>query len=269
MPPRLACGNYFGDTLRRRTVADVILTETRYAPHAVLPAHSHEHAYFCLVRRGGFAETYGSLQRTCGPMTLAYHPPEEVHVQRFAGAEVRSFNVELTPAWWRRLGPSPALRQRGADLPSGHAASLAVRLQQEFRHFDSASPLAVEGLVLELLAAVLRSAADHPSPPAWLLRARDRLRDEFADPPALADLAAEAGVHPGHLAASLRKHFRQSAGEIVRQRRVEWACRQLDDTDLSLAEVAVAAGFADQSHFGRAFKRHVGVTPAAYRKHLG
>jgi AraC family transcriptional regulator len=270
MPPRLTCGTYFGETFRRRTVADVVLTETRYAPHSHVPRHSHEHAYFCLVRRGDYVETYGSSQRTCRPMTLAYHPPEEVHGEQVAAAEVQSFNVELTPPWWQRLGGNAALRQRGADFTGGPAAGLAVRLREEFRRFDTASPLAIEGLVLELVAAVLREAASErgPAAPAWLLRARDRLHEEFGDPPGLAQLASEAGVHPGHLVAMFRRHFRCTAGEFVRRRRIDWACRCLHDTELSLAEIALAAGFADQSHFTRTFKRVVGVTPAVYREHL-
>jgi AraC-like DNA-binding protein len=268
MPPRLACGNYYGDTLRRRRVAEVILTETRYAPHTLLPRHSHEHAYFCLVLCGGYAETFGPHRRTCGPLTVAYHPPEEFHGQQMAEAEVRSFNVELTPAWWQRPGGAAFRRQRATDFVGGPAASVALRLQKELRDFDSASPLAVEGLVLELLAVVERSALaeDGPSPPPWLLRARDRLHEGFATPPRLADLAAEAGVHPGHLAAAFRRHFHCSAGEFVRRRRIDWCCRQLAESDQSLAEVAFGAGFADQSHFGRTFKRLVGLTPAAYRE---
>jgi AraC family transcriptional regulator len=271
MPPRLACGNYYGECLRRRSVADVVLTETRYSPHAHLPRHSHEHAYFCLVRRGGYVETYGSQQRTCGPMTLAYHPPDEVHVQHVAGVEVQSFNVELTPPWWQRLPDTAALRQRGTDFTDGSAACLALRLQHEFRHFDSASPLAVEGLVLELLAATLRAtmARQEPTPPAWLLRVRDRLHDEFADPPRLDELAQEAGVHPGHLVAAFRRYYRCTAGEFVRRRRIDWACQQMLERDQPLADLALAAGFADQSHFTRTFKRLVGTTPTAYRERRG
>jgi AraC family transcriptional regulator len=270
MPPRLPCGTYYGETLRRRAVAEVILTETRYAPGAQLPRHCHEHAYFCLVRCGGYVETYGSRQRTCGPMTVAYHPPDEVHGQRLSDAEVRSFNVELTPPWWKKLAGAEELRQRGADFAGGEAACLAIRLREEFRRFDTASPLAVEGLVLELLAAALRGtpAEGEGKPPAWLLRARDRLHDEFAAPPRLAELAAEAGVHPGHLVAAFRRHFRCTTGEFVRRRRIDWACRRMSDRDVSLAEVALAAGFSDQSHFSRTFKRLTGLTPAAYREQL-
>jgi len=44
------------------------------------------------------------------------------------------------------------------------------------------------------------------------------------------------------------------------------ACQELTAGDAPLAEVALRAGFADQSHFTREFRRHVGVTPAAFRR---
>jgi transcriptional regulator GlxA family with amidase domain len=40
------------------------------------------------------------------------------------------------------------------------------------------------------------------------------------------------------------------------------------DSDQSIAEIATATGFADQSHLGRTFKRLIGMTPAVYRDRL-
>src|SRR5262245_38979080 len=207
MPPRLTCGHYYGEMVSRRCVADLILTETRYDPGVQLPRHCHEHAYFCLIRQGGYTEVYGSRERSCGPLTLAYHPPGEMHTQRFAGAQVRSFNVEVAPSWCDRLGAGLVLRESPAEFPGGPVASVAVRLYQEFRQPDTASPWAIEGLTLELLAAALRAATVVPGPraPAWLLRVRDQLQEEFIDPPTLAQLAAGAGVHPVHLAGAFRR----------------------------------------------------------------
>jgi AraC family transcriptional regulator len=82
----------------------------------------------------------------------------------------------------------------------------------------------------------------------------------------LAGLAAEAGVHPGYLAAAFRRHFGCTPGGYVRRQRVALTCRHLSDSDTPLADVALLAGFADQSHFTRVFKRQTGLTPAAYRK---
>src|SRR5262245_4617505 len=98
---RLAGGQFYSELVRRYACAGLTLTETRYAPGVCLPRHSHEHAYFCLIRRGTYREEYGNRQRSCGPLTLAFHPAEEMHAERFDGEEVRSFNVEITPSWLR------------------------------------------------------------------------------------------------------------------------------------------------------------------------
>jgi AraC family transcriptional regulator len=56
-------------------------------------------------------------------------------------------------------------------------------------------------------------------------------------------------------------------GEYIRRLRIEFACHSLS-TSTSLIEVALAAGFADQSHSARAFKLQTGMSPATYRRTL-
>ena len=59
-----------------------------------------------------------------------------------------------------------------------------------------------------------------------------------------------------------------TVGEYIRKLRIEYACQTMLNPDISLAEIAAIAGFADQSHFGRTFKRLVGIPPAAFRSTL-
>ena len=263
---RLSGGRFLGELIRRHTCAGLSLSETRYPPGARLPRHCHEHAYFCLIRRGTYGEEYAGGQRRCGPLMLAFHPPEEMHAEHFDGEEVRSFNIEITPSWVRGLAGAVLPLDRPFDSHGGPAAGLAVRLFDEFEHFDTSSPLIIEGLTLELLGVCHRQARGAAVVPRWLRRVSDLLTERCADAWTLAHLAAEAGVHPGYLATAFRRHFGCTVGEFVRRQRVALACRHLAGTGAPLADVALTAGFADQSHFTRTFKRHLGLTPAAYRK---
>jgi AraC-like DNA-binding protein len=272
MDLRLASGHYYGRVVQRLRVGELELTETRYAPGIELPRHCHQHGYFCLVRSGGYTETYGARRRTCGPLTVAFHPPGEVHSQRFGEHEVSSFNVEVRPGWARRLHEAAGVLDRPAEFQGGPPADLALRLFREFRQPDPFSALVVEGLVLELVGTAARIGQAAPpgaSPPHWLARVREALHARFTEPLTLAALAELAGVHPVHLAATFRRHTGCTVGQYLRRLRVDEARRLLLDSDAPLAEVALAAGFADQSHLTRLFKRQVGLTPAAFRAAAG
>ena len=145
---------------------------------------------------------------------------------------------------------------------------LGTRLYDEFRHTDELSPLAFEGLTLELLAECSRQAArtrDH-QPPRWLRRVSDLAQARFRERLALGAIAESVGVHPAHLARVFRRFHGCTLGDYVRKLRVEFACHCLTTSDAPLADIALAAGFSDQSHFSNTFKRHTGVPPAAFRR---
>ena len=243
----------------------LLLNETKYAMNARIPTHAHENAYFCLALQGQYTENYGNRTRSCPPMTLAYHPAEEVHSEHYQSTDGRAFNVELNEAWMRRVEAWAPLLRNPTDVQLGLPVVLAARLYREFRLRDVVSALAIEGLVLEILAELVRLAAPSRKP-SWLARARDLLHDRFQENLGLGQIAAEVGVHPVHLATMFRRRFRQTLGDYQRRLRVAFACRQLVTTDAPLTEIALAAWFADQSHFTRTFKSHVGITPLAYRR---
>jgi AraC family transcriptional regulator len=265
MPQRLSGGQFYGEQIRSSAYSGFTLSETRYQPCSCVPRHCHEHAYFCLIRCGTYREEYGGHQRACGPYTIAFHPPEEVHSEHFGGDEVRSFNVEFSSSWLRDIKKA-ALTDQPFHADSGPLVALMMRLFDEFETPDISSSLVIEGLTLELLGLCAREKRYEPRMPRWLLRVRDRLTEQCTISLTLADLATEAGVKPGYLASAFRRHFGCTVGTFVRGERISKACRQLTDSASTLADVALETGFADQSHFTRVFKRHVGLTPAAYRK---
>ena len=72
--------------------------------------------------------------------------------------------------------------------------------------------------------------------------------------------------HPVHVARVFRAHHGTTIAGYVRHLRVAWAQEQLRQPGRVAAEVALAAGFADQSHFIRAFRRVMGRPPSAWKR---
>ena len=249
-----------------REFAGLALSESAYPAQLAQPRHEHEPASFSLVLAGGYSETVGRQTFDCRPSTVVFRPPGASHAVAFAGAPVRIFRLDLGPRWLERLGVSAAHTPAAAAGMSG--AWLALRLYRELCEADEFSPLAAEGLALELWAETARESARfrEARPPRWLERAREMLRwQPPGGAPTLGQVAAEVGVHPSRLAHEFRRCYRVTAGEYLRRLRVERAARALAGTDLPLSAVAAAAGFYDQSHMTNALKRATGRTPAEYR----
>ncbi len=265
----LAGGAYYGSVAARRRCGGLSLQEIRHARPARLPEHSHERAFICLVVAGGYTERVGRRTETYTPFSALFHPPAKSHQDEIGRTGARFFSVEIDGRWIDRIREVAPLPESVAEPRGGDLVWLATRLYREFRAFDAWSPLAVEGLVLEALAVAARAPrADERPAPRWLGRATELLRDGAPSELTTARVAAEAGVHPVHFARVFRREHGCTVGEYVRRQRVRHALGLLSDTSLPLAEVALAAGFADQSHLTRVFRQTLGSTPGALRSAL-
>lgn len=257
---------FHGTTVRSSAVAGFTLTETAYGSNVRLPQHSHQAAYFCFVLQGAFTEHYQRQRRACNASTLIFHPPDEAHSDHFH-SRTRCFNLEIAP-----VGMSAGRLHPGIEptrFRNGLLRALVTRLYSEFRNLDDLSPLVVEGLMLELIGEASRqssrSSRSSRADPRWLEQTRDILRQQFRQSLTLSEIAQLVDVHHTHLAREFRRHYRCTVGEYVRRLRVEFACRKLSTSDTPLSEIALAAGFVDQSHFSRTFKIQTGLSPARYR----
>jgi AraC family transcriptional regulator len=217
---------------------------------------------------GSYKEIYERKVRLCEPLMILYHPAGELHAQSFQMTAVDLFRIEVNQA--RLRYPShPDLSLDGCDFRGGAPVGLAHKLYQEFQEPDAVSHLAIEGLGLELIATVARDSqclSTTRRPPLWLRQAQALIKSRFLEHLTLSDIAGAVGVHPVTLAREFRRQYDCTVGELMRRERIGFACRQLLKREESLSSIAIAAGFYDQSHFSKAFKRITGLTPAGYRK---
>jgi AraC family transcriptional regulator len=79
-------------------------------------------------------------------------------------------------------------------------------------------------------------------------------------------MAAEVGISPLYLARAFKAAIGQSPHQYVLARRIERAKELLRNTETPIVDVALSSGFSSQSHLSNWFQRHVGVSPATYRR---
>lgn len=252
--------------IRVRKVSGLCLTEATHPPGLRLPLHSHEQAHFCLLSQGLYEEKCGRDVVVRKPGTLALMASGATHSNRIHNTGIRFFCIEMRRPWLERTNGHLRSFQGLTHFDKGSLPWLATRLYREFRCEDDVAPLAIEGLVLELLAGLARQGTGSENGAAtWLKKAEGFVHDRFQQPISLVEVAEFAGVHPVSLARAFRRTYHCTVGEYVRRLRIEFACQKLTGSDASLVDIALSAGFSEQSHFSRTFKRLTGLTPSTYR----
>jgi AraC family transcriptional regulator len=153
---------------------------------------------------------------------------------------------------------------------------IAGALMREVMSGDAGSRLYAESLANLLAVHLLRNYTDHPEliqaekvsvAPRSVIQAMKYIHQNYAGDVSLADIAGAAHLSPYHLTRVFKKAAGVSPHQYLLQVRVNSARSLLTAGagDRSLAEIAAAVGFADQSHLTRHFKRVFGVTPKQLR----
>lgn len=112
-----------------------------------------------------------------------------------------------------------------------------------------------------------------PGTPAWtgaswkVSRALQLIDQGFLDDAGVAELAAQLEVGPRQLSRLFQQHLGASPVEVGKTRRLHFAKKLIDETDLPLAEVCFAAGFGSVRRFNAVFNEVYGRSPRALRRH--
>lgn len=254
--------------LRRGELSGLVLTEFAQPPDFRVPRHSHECATILFVLKGFAADRMTGRVHECNSTSVLVRPSGEPHTHHYGREGAHCLVVEVKPHRQEVLRPLSRVLDRVGSFEGGRLTELARRLYAESLVRDSASELAVEGVVLEMLAQAVRldaKAKGGEARPPWLGRAVEFIRANFARHVGLSEIADAAGVHAAHLAEVFRKHHGCSVGQYVRRLRLDHAAGEVMFSEKPLANISLDAGFYDQSHFTKFFKRYAGMAPAEMR----
>ena len=133
----------------------------------------------------------------------------------------------------------------------------------------ASQPMSGERLVASL-SKTAELAQAHPIirgglPPRALRRVREYIEAHLEETISIEALAGIGRLSKYHFARAFKQSEGLTPHDYLLQCRVRRAQELLANTDLSLAEIALASGFSDQSHCARRFREHVGITPRSYR----
>ncbi|MBZ0267811.1 AraC family transcriptional regulator, partial [bacterium] len=236
---------------------DWLVSEKAYRPNTVSPPHTHDYSNLSFVMSGALMESTRGAAEECRTGSWVRKPAGVQHGNRFGPEGARLLELVLVAK--PDAAPPFAYGWRHAGMGIG----AWLRIYRELRLGDGDGMLTIAELAAELRTdgpAGDGGAANLP----WVGRVLERLHATEEGTSSLSRLAADAGIHPTYLARAFRRRFGVTVGDYSRNIKVARAASAMAG-GMPLADVAQAAGFADQSHLTRIFKARTGMSPGAFR----
>lgn len=225
--------------------------------HAVVSEHAHDWPVISLFVLGGYRNlTEAGEQEIAGP-SLVFYRPGVAHRNVAGEVGFEQIEIEFDPAW---LGRSELPAQGSVTRIGGASGALARALTVKCA--AGLSEAALEGELKQLLSIARRE----PRRPTgeWIKAITERLRSHPDD--RIEDLAREMGRSRAWIGPAYRRAAGERLPEAAARFRIERAARLLRESDETLSAVALAAGFYDQSHMNRTFRRLLARSPTAVRQ---
>ena len=225
--------------------------------HSCVPEHAHAWPVLSLFVMGSYLnETEIGEKFISGPSAVFYRAGA-AHRNTVAGVGFEQIEIEFDPAWLgRRLLPAMPVMQWIGGSAAREASDLARACEGEL------SEKGLRAALQRFLAGAGRQPEREPA--SWIGTLTRRLREDTTL--RISHLAREAGRHPSWVGSAYKHATGEGLQQTAARFRVERATRLLRETGLPYASIALEAGFCDQSHMNRTFRRMLGRSPAAIRE---
>jgi AraC family transcriptional regulator len=259
----LSTGQFTGEIVHSLSDHGVIISTAHYPVEECNQGmHYHENPHICFLLQGGDIESRNNLsyQRKTGDIYFYY--AGETHASISRKSISKTTNIEFGETFLGKYEFSEAQIHR-AVKNNLDAKFLILKMQQEMLTDDNCSQLTIQTLLLNLINDSKDS--EHQSTPKWVQILTELLNDRWNEQITLQELSHATDKHPITISKHFRKYFSCTLGEYLRKLKIEKSIPLIKNSHLSLTEIALHCGFADQSHFTRSFKEMTGFLPKDFR----
>lgn len=250
-----------GALIEERRLSGASVSRIMHPPNQRIDAHGHDWPVLIFCRVGGYCERAEHGAGALDGPGVVFQPAHRDHADDIGAHGLETLTLSFDPAWLS-ADARAALPDLITWLPVGAAVSAARALAQTWLDQD-AEEETLRAQTERFVATAFGGRSAATPTPHWSTQASDLIE---AGVSSAQSIASEIGLHPAWLARAYRAWRGEGIAETMRRRRVERASLFLRGGGASLAEIAYACGFCDQSHMNRAFRAVLGRTPLDVRR---
>jgi AraC family transcriptional regulator len=265
---KLLTGSFLGTNTELFSTDILRITQVNYPENLVSEWHYHENAYFAFIQKGGSLEKRKKENIQCYPGLLLFYNDQEAHKNEKYKVGSRNICLELQNEWYINNQIDKQCMEGAFSIENKAIKVLFVRIIKEALLHDNCSQLAIEGLLLQVYAEMIRNKNNVPHLPGWLQTVQNFINDNWDKKITVLEIAKLVNIHPITVSKEFPRFFHCTFGVYLRKLRLERSLDLLKKKHIPLDEIALNCVFYDSSHYINTFKSFYGMTPSEYRKLL-
>ena len=261
------------------------LNTSRCLRKRVLPnfvnIHWHSHLELIYVATGSIEVHVPETEYLAPQGTLCIFPPTKPHCVRTVEAPCEYWSIHISPDTLQ-MGDGHFFQKEFVQPLRNCALNMPTCLQPEqvpepLQNALHAIMFGVDrwekfGGIMQVCTHLLPLCSHTPTPQALpegnpvVREILDYIHTNYTTKLTLQKLANRVHLHPNYLCALFKKDTGQSVFDHINLYRLDKARLLLQNTQLSIVQIAEQTGFGNVDYFTRKFKETVGITPSAFRK---
>ena len=245
-----------------RSFPGFMIGEIRYRAGQRFEKHIDHKSRISVILSGHVKESASGRDEFGGCGSIVFKPGDVAHQNIFGDLGSRIFSVVFDESFFDE-NPDVHISDwqwfHGVD-----STAVALSFAQNMLHLEDEEDLYDE--LVDLYAKISRSNTDlRDQIPPWVRRVHEQIIHEYPTAIRTRDLAENLGVHPVYLARVFRRYYGCSIKDLIRRVRLQYALDELSKGEKSIIQIALEAGFSDQSHLNRVFQASLHMSPGKFR----
>ena len=252
---------YYGVKQKNITTENFSVSITHHNKDEIIPNHSHNKPYLCLLLSGNYTEKSNS-KSIINSGTILYRRADYEHSNVFNTNSNSCLNLEL----------------RNSDL----FASIN-NIQLPTNEFEKQISISVSKLLVSINQNEDKDIIDLKCYETitdyfecnkvkgklkWINNVIDYINDNPTENISLHKFAQEFQLHPNYIVRKFKEKTGYKLSEYLEKIRVENTIQEIVNSEDTLRNISLDNGYFDQSHFNKVFKKQLSITPSQFKKIL-
>ncbi|WP_142785626.1 helix-turn-helix transcriptional regulator [Changchengzhania lutea] len=246
---------YFGSIKFERTLKNYHVSISHHNIGEKIPKHNHANPYYSVNLGAAYIENNNFSKSIIDPGTIILRPKEYEHENTFINNVGFCFNIEVIT-----ISNNNVLQLfNNKNINFAYFEFLQILIKT----FNNYSDNELDCLITETLADRYNTQL-LTKIPNWYNQVISKVKEEYCDSLTLSEIASSVALHPNYLARKFKKISGITLGDYIRMVRLKNASLMLH-SNKRLTDIALEAGFYDQSHFSNSFRSAFKISPKSLK----